>query len=43
LYTTLAQFNLEHLISVVSIDIDPENNDALLKQSNVRSGKWHSL
>ena len=34
LYTTLAEFNLEHLISVVSIDIDPEDTHALLKQSS---------
>jgi cell division protein FtsX len=39
LYSTLAEFNLEHLISVVSIDIDPEDTDALLKQSNLQSSK----
>jgi len=39
LYTTIAEFNLEHLISVVSIDIDPEDSDALLKQSNLQSSK----
>jgi hypothetical protein len=39
LFTTLAEFHLEHLISVVSICIDPEDNDALLKQSNLQSSK----
>lgn len=35
LCTTLAEFNLERLISAVSIDIDPEGTDALLKQSSL--------